>query len=151
MSKRDLFLGVDPGVSGSMCVIDSKGTYIAHIKNAETYVDQADWLAEYGEDVVLCVVENVSSSPQMGVRSAFTFGRAYGFVEGVIVYCRIPMEKAAPTKWMTAMKCRTGGDKNVTKSAAQSLHPKLKVTHAFADALLIAEYARRLAIERRLF
>jgi hypothetical protein len=35
------------------------------------------------------------------------------------------------------------GDKNVTKRRAQQLFPQLKVTHAIADALLIAEYGRR--------
>jgi hypothetical protein len=35
------------------------------------------------------------------------------------------------------------GDKNVTKRKAQELFPSLKITHATADALLIAEYLRR--------
>jgi len=37
----------------------------------------------------------------------------------------------------------TGGDKNVSKRRAQELFPEIKITHAIADALLIAEYARR--------
>jgi hypothetical protein len=37
----------------------------------------------------------------------------------------------------------TKGDKNVSKRRAQELFPQLKVTHATADALLIAEYGRR--------
>ncbi len=37
----------------------------------------------------------------------------------------------------------TKGDKNVSKRRAQELFPALKVTHAIADALLIAEFARR--------
>ena len=39
------------------------------------------------------------------------------------------------------------GDKNVTKSRAQELFPELKITHAIADALLIAEYGRRVRID----
>lgn len=35
------------------------------------------------------------------------------------------------------------GDKNVTKAAAQRLFPDQKVVHATADAMLLAEYARR--------
>ena len=38
------------------------------------------------------------------------------------------------------MKCLTKGDKNVTKSAAQRLYPDRKITHADADAILIARY-----------
>jgi hypothetical protein len=41
------------------------------------------------------------------------------------------------------MQCLTKGDKNVSKAAAQRLWPKLKITHANADALLIAEYGRQ--------
>jgi hypothetical protein len=41
------------------------------------------------------------------------------------------------------MKCRSGGDKKITKAAAQRLFPRMKVTHKNADALLIAEYGRR--------
>jgi hypothetical protein len=42
------------------------------------------------------------------------------------------------------MRCLTKGDKNVSKARAQELFPALKITHATADALLIAEYGRRL-------
>jgi hypothetical protein len=43
------------------------------------------------------------------------------------------------------MGCLTKGDKNVSKSRAQELFPSIKVTHAIADALLIAEHNRRTA------
>ena len=41
------------------------------------------------------------------------------------------------------MDCLTGGDKNVTKRKAQSLFPWVKVTHAIADSMLLAEYCRQ--------
>jgi hypothetical protein len=37
----------------------------------------------------------------------------------------------------------TKGDKNITKRKAQELFPEIKITHAIADSLLIAEYGRR--------
>jgi hypothetical protein len=37
----------------------------------------------------------------------------------------------------------TKGDKNVSKRKAQELFPQLKITHATADALLLAEFGRR--------
>jgi hypothetical protein len=40
------------------------------------------------------------------------------------------------------------GDKNVTKAKAQQLFTQLKITHATADALLIAEFARRSRTEK---
>lgn len=41
------------------------------------------------------------------------------------------------------MGCLTNGDKNITKQRAQQLFPSAKVTHKIADALLLAEYCRR--------
>ena len=89
-------------------------------------------------------IEKVGATPQMGVVSAFTFGRSYGWLLGVLDALRIPYEFVTPQKWQKAMGCLTGGDKNVSKAAAQRLWPSLKITHANADALLIAEYGRRL-------
>ncbi|MCQ9208866.1 MAG: hypothetical protein NG712_05760, partial [Omnitrophica bacterium] len=80
---------------------------------------------------------------QQGVRSAFTFGKNMGWWEGVLVALQIPFQRVYPLKWQTFMSCRTGGNKNISKARAQELFPKIKVTHAIADALLIAEYGRR--------
>ncbi len=49
---------------------------------------------------------------------------------------------AGAVRWQKEMGCLTKGDKNVTKRRAQELFPTLKITHAIADALLIAEYGR---------
>ena len=54
----------------------------------------------------------------------------------------IPFEERVPAVWQQIMGCRTKGDKNVSKARAQQLFPQLNVTHAVADALLIASAAR---------
>jgi len=41
------------------------------------------------------------------------------------------------------MGCMTKGDKNVSKRRSQELFPQIKVTHAIADALLIASYGAK--------
>ena len=89
------------------------------------------------------MVEKVASSPQMGVTSAFTFGKGYGFLCGILTALGVPWEQVTPQKWQKAMGCLSGGDKNKTKARAQQLFPNLKITHAVADALLIAEYCKR--------
>jgi Holliday junction resolvasome RuvABC endonuclease subunit len=88
-------------------------------------------------------MEKVSSSPQMGVVSAFSFGKSQGFLIGLLTAMKIPYHEVTPQKWQKAMGCMSGGDKNVTKHAAQKLWPHLKITHRDADARLIAEYGRR--------
>jgi len=145
------FLGIDPGISGASVVIDREGTFVSYIKGKETLTDQANWFSEFSADVTFAVIERVHSMPGQGVASSFKFGMSYGCSRMILAYAAIPHEYVTPMSWQKVMKCRTGGDKNITKAAAQKLFPNIKVTHAIADALLIAEYARRLAIERKMF
>lgn len=62
---------------------------------------------------------------------------------GLLAAYEIPYREVTPQKWQQEMQCRSGGDKNVTKAAAQKRWPSDKITHANADASLIAEYCRR--------
>ena len=104
--------------------------------------------------VPFAYIEKVSSSPQMGVTSAFTFGRGYGFLRGLLTAYNYPFEEVLPRKWQASFGMKKGKDesntqwKNRLKGKAQQLFPHLKVTLATADALLIAEYGRRLRCEK---
>jgi hypothetical protein len=88
-------------------------------------------------------IESVSSSPQMGVVSAFSFGRGLGNLEMALTAAGIPFERVRPQQWQKDMGCLTKGNKNISKAKAQELFPSLKVTHAIADGLLICEWGRR--------
>ena len=96
-----------------------------------------------GEHGLKAYIEQVHSSPQMGVKSAFTFGQGFGHLEMALTAAGIPFERVRPQVWQKAMGCLTKGDKNVSKAKAQELFPHLKITHATADATLICEYGRR--------
>jgi len=79
------------------------------------------------------------------VSSTFKFGQSYGFLRGVLIASEIRFVEVRPQEWQKAMGCLSRGDKNVTKAKAQQLWPAQKITHATADALLLAEYFRRFA------
>ena len=82
--------------------------------------------------------------PKQGISSAATFMINYGQLQGILAALKIPYEFILPQVWQRSMGCLSGGDKNVTKTKAQQLFPNMKgITHALADALLIAEYGRR--------
>jgi hypothetical protein len=85
-------------------------------------------------------LEQVYSSPQQGVKSAFTFGNGFGHLEMALTAAGIPFTRVRPQIWQKELNCLTGGQKNITKQRAQELFPSIKVTHAIADALLIAKY-----------
>ena len=138
------FLGIDPGADGAIALVNNVGEYQDCVcARKVTPTDMYLFLKKYQGDIPYGVLEKVSSSPQQGVKSAFSFGVSFGFVRGLLVCNAVSYEEASPVKWMKAMNCMTGGNKNVTKAAAQRLWPTCKITHANADALLIAEYARR--------
>ena len=88
-------------------------------------------------------IEQVASSPQMGVKSAFSFGQGFGHLEMALTASGISFERIRPQVWQKSLGCMTGGDKNITKRRAQELFPQLKITHATADALLIAYYGSK--------
>ncbi len=140
---KSVFIGIDPGQSGGIAV-HAEGCSFAY-KMPDTEADTAELLGEIAAHggKPLCFIEAVHSMPKQGVASSFKFGRSYGFLRGLLIGLKIPFEEITPQTWQKEMNCRTGGDKNVSKAKAQQLWPELKITHALADALLIAECARR--------
>lgn len=146
----NFYIGIDPGVGGGMAWVLPGGMAPDVGKvglKDKTEADIVTWMKvlcadEYGHGLY-AVIEKVSSSPQMGVVSSFTFGRSYGFLRGVLSALAIPYVEVRPQAWQKAMGCLTKGDKNVTKALAQQLYPGERVTHATADALLLATYCRR--------
>jgi crossover junction endodeoxyribonuclease RuvC len=144
-----MFLGVDPGKSGAMAVIDADSIPKGHIKLDETDADISTWLRSWRSLIRFGSLEKVGSMPGQGVSSTFKFGRSFGFVQGLMVAWAVPFELITPSKWQGEIGCRSGGDKNVTKTKAQQLFPEQSITHKTADAFLLAEYARRIWFSRK--
>lgn len=139
------YIGIDPGQSGGIAVISARheGDIIKTWKMPETERDI--WLILPTARSINCFafIESVHSMPKQGVSSSFKFGQNFGTLLGLLTASMIPFERVTPQKWQKAIGCMSKGDKNVTKRKAQELFPSVKVTHAIADALLIAEYCRR--------
>jgi Holliday junction resolvasome RuvABC endonuclease subunit len=145
-------IGIDPGASGGIAWVDSEGIARAQkmpdtLQDLWGLIDTITKGFSHSPDgnagLYKAYLEQVFSSPQMGVKSAFTFGNGFGHLEMALTAAGIPFERVRPQVWQKVMGCMTGGDKNVSKRRAQELFPALQPTHATADALLIAEYGRR--------
>ena len=139
------YIGIDPGASGGIAWITSNGMAVEAMP--ETDKDIFDLLASIHSDGlaggIKAVIESVHSMPRQGVASSFKFGMNFGSLKMALIASGIPHEFVTPQKWQKDMRCMTGGDKNVSKRRAQELFPAIKVTHAKADAMLLAEYARK--------
>lgn len=131
-----IYCGIDPGKSGAIAMTD--GSHVEWILNRETEHDIWDWFKSW--DPVCAVIERVGARPGQGVSSMFAFGQSYGFLRGLLVANTVRFDTVTPATWQGVMKCRSRGDKNVTKSRCQQLYPAFKITHANADAILIAHY-----------
>jgi len=145
----NIYIGIDPGINGGIATINNN--FVQAYKMPQTIRDLWELIheikstAELENYSITAALESVWSSPQMGVKSAFTFGNGFGHLEMALTALGVPYERVRPQAWQKAMGCLTKGDKNVSKRRAQELFPAIKVTHAIADALLIGEYARRQA------
>lgn len=151
-----IYIGIDPGTSGGIGVIDLRDdpVYVAHpFKNINLY-----WLAAFIEDYgdtmsAVAMIEKVHAMPGQGVVSTFNFGMSFGMLEGFLIGAGVPYERVTPQKWQKGYGLyKKPGEtktekKNRHKALAQELFPDLKITHATADALLIAEYARRMYVK----
>lgn len=137
-----IHIGIDPGKSGGIACIPENGDPWT-IKMPDTEKDIWEEIQSLSTNYeCTCMIELVHAMPKQGVTSTFTFGYGYGGLRMALVAAGIRHEVVTPQKWQKALGCQTKGDKNVSKTKAQQLFPSLKITHANADALLIAEYCR---------
>ena len=95
------------------------------------------------------IVELVGPTPQMGVTSAFAFGKTAGIIEGVLAALQIGVVYVRPQAW----KKRFGlikKEKDASRTKAIELYPQLarqlsrKKDADRAEALLLAHFASRL-------
>lgn len=144
------YIGIDPGQIGGIGILNAAGKYVCSFKfKNQTDADTSE-MFDYLQDLkgvmnecsIFALLEKVHSMPKQGVVSSFKFGSSFGFLRGMLTAHRIPWDFVSPQKWQKVLSCQTKGDKNITKAKAQRLWPEQKITHAIADALLIAEYCR---------
>lgn len=140
-----IYVGIDPGKSGSVALLNDVGTIVDVLRNEMPLYELATKIASAVRGFhATALIEKVNAMPKQGVSSTFKFGESFGQLQGVIAACGIPCEFVLPRRWQQKMGCLSGGDKNVTKARAMAIWPMQKITHKEADALLIAEYYRRL-------
>lgn len=137
------YLGIDPGESGSAILLDNDGRPVDGVRFNNTEADISEWFTEtLSSCSMVATIEQVHAMPKQGVSSSFKFGKLYGFIIGLLTAHKVPYKFVTPQRWQKGMQCMTKGDKNISKAAAQRLWPNFQITHAVADALLIAEYGR---------
>lgn len=147
-----MILGIDPGCSGALVVLDQCGNFIDCIRTPiikegkQSKVNGAAivrFLESYR--ITHAYIEKVHSMPGQGVSSTFTFGHSAGVIEGVVQGLNIPYTMVSPQSWKKSNNL-IGSDKDAARSRAIQLYPGLKNLdkkdegQAVADAILIARH-----------
>lgn len=138
MTKTKVWLGIDPGKSGSVAWVseDNEVCYF-HIPLVGTEVSVVEMKNAFKTiveefDIQMCVLENVHSMFQVGAKSNFQFGRVLGMLEALIAAFDIPVVLIPPKKWQKL--CHQGvpfmkdNIKGMSLLAAQRLFPQYKFT-----------------------
>lgn len=141
------YIGIDPGKKGAFAIIAEKTVSVFPYEE-DSFVDQMSWL--YGIPDCICALEKVHSMPKQGVSSTFSFGENFGFIQGVLKAFSIPFELVPPQKWKREFSVTA--EKKTSIEACMRRFPMVKLRRTpdskrnddgMAEALLIAEYARR--------
>lgn len=147
-----IYVGIDPGKSGAIAIIDRDEIHIQ--KNEATERDISEFLAKHAWAAdSIAYIEDARCQPKNGSKANWSLGKSVGSLRMALIASGIPFEAVTASVWQRFWKLPTEKQagsrtkkKNAHKARAQELWPQLKITHATADALLIAEYGRRVAV-----
>ena len=149
-------IGIDPGAHGSMSFVSLDGAERKAYSFAKlTYHDIVNLLIEYDLTYDISVfIEEVHAMPKDGKVQAFSFGKNYGILIGLLTALKLPRVDVLPVKWQSYLKLRVRGleyrdKKKALRDEAIKRFPQLSPTLETCDALLIAEYGRQITFEER--
>jgi len=174
MSDSDrLFLGIDPGLTGFVAMVDGAGKFRgawaiptlggSGAKRTYDVKGMSELLHErLYEQPTLVALERQQVNPSKGSGGNYMTGRGYGLVEGMLAAEALPYEVVTPKHWKKAQgvipppggepKKRRAEGKRLAIERAQQLFPGVdlrptersrKPSPDKAEALLLADYARK--------
>ena len=97
-SRKKLFLGIDPGVSGAWAIVREDSELVTF-----NLWEHRHLLKLSVADVRAASLEKVGAMPGQGVVSMFTFGHSAGVWQGMLEAFEIPYELVTPQKWQKAI------------------------------------------------
>jgi crossover junction endodeoxyribonuclease RuvC len=149
-------LGVDPGLSGAMAMLNAGAVDVFDIPTTTRTVNKkekrqidpyslAAWLEIQRPLIKFAVIEQVGTMPGQGVTSAFNFGFTTGVIHGIIAACGIEIRTVPPQVWKRKYGL-LGQNKDASRGEASRRFPQfthlwqLKKHDGRAEAALLALY-----------
>ena len=157
----NLHIGVDPGASGYICLLDPIKKDCVFISNKADHPSQI-WNELLSHSVTLdcnrILIEDVHSLPSMSAKSNFSFGWNCGEIHMLLGLLKIPIEVVQPKVWQKHVgvepvpaglspSLRTKQQKQHVATACERLYPDIPIygprgglQDGKADSLMIAHY-----------
>ena len=154
-----LIIGIDPGISGSICFLDN-GKILdviempimtdgkknkKQVNGSQVYNEITKRMKQFEKNQLRVVIEHVSAMPGQGVTSMFNFGQSFGILKGICTAMQLPMYFVRPTKWKKYFNL-LNSEKDASRTRAIEIFPyfssqlsRKKDTNK-ADAILIASF-----------
>ena len=131
-----LIIGIDPGISGSICFFeDGKILEVIEmpvmtegkknkkqVNGAQIYNEFLKRINNKKDDEVRVVIEQVSAMPGQGVTSMFNFGQSFGILKGICSAMQLPMFFVRPAKWKKYFNL-INSEKDASRTRAIEIFP----------------------------
>ena len=154
-----LIIGIDPGISGSICFFqDGKIIDVVEMptmtdgKKNKKQVNGSQIFNEISERIkklekrdIKVIIEQVSAMPGQGVTSMFNFGQSFGILKGICSAMQLSMYFVRPAKWKKYFNL-INSEKDASRTRAIEIFPYFsgqlsrKKDSNKADAILIASF-----------
>ena len=154
-----LIIGIDPGISGSICFLDN-GKILdviempimtdgkknkKQVNGSQVYNEITKRIKQFEKNQIRVVIEHVSAMPGQGVTSMFNFGQSFGILKGICTAMQLPMYFVRPTKWKKYFNL-LNSEKDASRTRTIEIFPYFssqlsrKKDSNKADAILIASF-----------
>ena len=154
-----LIIGIDPGISGSICFFED-GKIIdvvempsmtegkknkKQVNGSQIYNEILSRIKKTEKQNIRVIIEQVSAMPGQGVTSMFNFGQSFGVLKGICSAMQLPMYFVRPAKWKKYFGL-INSEKDASRTKAIEMFPYFssqlskKKDSNKADAILIASF-----------
>ena len=154
-----LIIGIDPGISGSICFF-KKGKILdviemptmtdgkknkKQVNGSQIYNEISKRVENINKQDIRVIIEQVSAMPGQGVTSMLNFGQSFGILKGICSAMQLPMFFVRPAKWKKYFNL-INSEKDASRTKAIEIFPYFssqlskKKDSNKADAILIASF-----------
>ena len=154
-----IIIGIDPGISGSICFFENGKVLEViemptmtegkknkkQVNGSQIYNEISKRINNNEKQDIRVIIENVSAMPGQGVTSMFNFGQSFGILKGICSAMRLPMYFVRPAKWKKYFNL-INSEKDASRTRAIEIFPYFssqlskKKDSNKADAILIASF-----------